>query len=180
MAGAFGAGICICRDRERRIAALLTFQRAFFWMAGEISYSRICLPEVLMEVGTRLRGGCGSGRRAPKEAPEGKDFGLGSALVRIGKRLEDGSGQDVQKVWQEEMTGLLAHTGLKERERELVLSFPEAVGFADGARQKEAVAEFAQSMHREAAAAQKQRKEEDKITMAFCAACGLTAVILLL
>lgn len=181
MAGALGTGVCICVDRKRRIEMLSILQRAFFWMAGEIAYSRISLPEVFTETGRRLQGGFGTGERKTLWAEEcRKDFGLGEILLRTGQRLQDGSGQDMQRVWQEEMSLFLPHTGLLEQEKAFVLSFAEAVGFQDGARQQEAVAEFSRRMQERALAAQKQRKEADKITMTFCMACGLMAVILLL
>lgn len=164
--GATGAGGCICTERACRIRQLEALARTFSLIAGEISYSRISLPEIFMETGEKLK--------------EPADFGIGPVLVRIGGRLFDGSGQDIREVWQEEMRMLLSETKLRVQEKELVLSFPDAVWFLDGLRQQTAVTEFARTLQEAAQQAGKRRREEDRITMAFCLACGFLAAILLL
>lgn len=166
VAGAAGTGFCICQDRRFRAEQLSALEKAFSLIAGEISYSRISLPEIFVETGEKLKGTSG--------------YGLGGRLVRIGRRLSDGSGQDMEKVWQEEMNAFLKKTKLNTAEKNLILSFPDAVWFVDGKRQETAVLEFAARMHEAAGLAQKRRKEEDKITMTFCLACSAMAAILLM
>lgn len=166
MAGAVGAGICICMDREGRVRQLRSLERAFEVMAGEISYSRISLPEVLKETGEKM----------PAQGFEA----IGAALCRIGDRLCDGSGQDVETVWKEEMEGFLKQTKLAGQEKELVLSFPSAVWFLDGPRQQAAVLAYAQGMREAACLAQKKKQEENRLTMALSLACGAFAAIMLL
>lgn len=165
LAGAAGAGLCICGERRLRMEQLRAFEKAFSLIAGEISYSRISLPEVLTETGEKM---CGP-----------TAFGLGEALIRIGRELSDGSGQDIKTVWKEEMSVFLKRTKLNEEEKSLILSFTEAVWFLDGPRQQAAVLEYAAQLRQAAETVQKRRSEEDKITMAFCIACSAMAVILL-
>lgn len=165
VAGAIGAGGCVCMERQCRIRQLEALARAFSLIAGEISYSRISLPEIFMETGEKLKG------------PE--DFGVGSILLQIGERLLDGSGQDMTVVWKEEMGNFLGETKLRAQEKNLVLSFPDAVWFLDGPRQQSAVAEFAQRLHKTARLAGEARKEEDRVTMAFCIAGSILTAILL-
>lgn len=166
LAGAAGTGLCICRERRLRAEQLSVLEKVFSQAAGEISYSRIPLPEIFAETGERLR-----------ETP---DFGLGEVLLRIGKRLRDGSGADMGRVWREEMDAFLKKTKLSAAEKGLILSFPEAVWFLDGKRQEAAVLEYAARMHEAAGLVQKRRREEDKITMAFCLALSAMAAILLM
>lgn len=166
MAGAVGTGICICRDRCSRVLQLKALERAFFLVAGEISYSRISLPEIFVEVGEKMY-----------KTEEGK---LGDCIYRIGERMQENRGQDIGTVWQEEMSGYLAGTKLEEQEKKLVLSFPEAVWFLDGPRQETAVNEFARELQARLAGAQQKRSQEDRMTMAFCLAAGIMAAILLL
>lgn len=164
--GTVGAGACICGERERRIQQLGSMERFFEAVAGEISYSRISLPEVLAEIGEKMLA---------------QDQGeIGKTVWKIGERLCDGSGQDVETVWKEEMGRFLQQTKLTKRERELVLCFPAAVCFLDGPRQQAAVLRFAQGMKEAAGLAQKKKQEENRLTMAVSLACGALAVIMLL
>lgn len=163
LAGAAGAGACLCLERKKRIAQLYLFTQVFGLMAGEIAYSRISLPEVFLEAGRRLEG----------------DQGLGEVLRRLGKRLCDGTGQDIRTVWEQELGEYLRRTHLKPEERERILSFPSAVQYLDGARQQEAVAAFSRVFSEKAQQAVQAQKEENKITMALSVACGALAAILL-
>lgn len=165
LAGAAGIGFCICQDRRLREEQLRTFERAFSLIAGEISYSRISLPQVLQETGEKM---CGPAA-----------FGLGEALVWVAVGLSDGSGQELGTVWRREMGAFLKKTKLDGEEKTLILSFPEAVCFLDGQRQQAAVLEFAAQLKQASEAVRQRRKEEDKITMAFCLACSAMAAILL-
>lgn len=179
VAGAVGAGIRVCMDRRRRIAQLTALEKAFSLIAGEISYSRACLPEILTETGQRLResfeGAVGFGGAVREDTA----FLLGNALGQVGRRLEDGSGQDMQRIWTEEMGEYLSRTAINRREKGLVLSFPDTVYFLDGLRQEAAVREFADRMGEAAASAKLSQKQENRITMAFCIALSLMAVIVL-
>lgn len=166
MAGAAGTGVCICMERGRRVQQLRSLERVFTVMAGEISYSRISLPEVLEETGEKMM--------AQSFEP------IGEVLCRMGGRLCDGSGQDIETVWTEEMEQFLRQTKLAKKEKEFVLSFPAAVWFLDGPRQQAAVLEFAQGMHEAAAMAQRKEQEENRLTMAVSLACGALAAIVLL
>lgn len=165
-AGAAGVGVCICRERGGRVAALKALENAFCLIAGEISYSRISLPEIFLEMGEKMYGA--EGRR------------LGRRLLMIGERLQEGRDQDIGRVWREEMSAYLEETELFAQEKALVLSFPEAVWFLDGQRQEAAVKEFAQQLCRRAEEAQQKCGAQDRMTMAFCLAAGVMAAILLL
>lgn len=165
-AGAAGAGMCICRDRRSRILQLKALEHAFTVIAGEISYSRISLPEIFWETGEKMYG------------TEGQR--LGRCLLKIAGRLGEGSGQDIRKVWQEEMGAYLSAAKLKEPEKLLVLSFPDAVWFLDGPRQEAAVAGFADEMEKRSGDAQQKCSQEDRMTMAFSLAAGMLTAILLL
>lgn len=153
-------------ERSCRIRQLEALTKVFSLIAGEISYSRISLPEIFMETGEKLMGAA--------------DFGVGSALIRIGQRLLGGSGQDIGIVWQDEMGNYLMGTRLRVQEKNLALSFPDAVWFLDGPRQQAAVMEFSQAFREMAQLAGQRRKEEDRVTMAFCLACSVLAAILLM
>ncbi|HJA30087.1 MAG: hypothetical protein DBX58_03005 [Clostridiales bacterium] len=163
MLGAVGAGGCICLERKNRIAQLSVFMQAFSMMAGEIAYSRISLPEVFSEVGSRME----------------ESDGLGEVFGRLGRRLCDGKGQDIRTIWGEEMGRYLLRTRLSAGEKEMILSFPSAVWYLDGQRQQAAVEAFAQRFMEEAKRARQAQKEENRITMAVSIACGAFAAILL-
>lgn len=165
-AGTAGAGLCICRDRRSRILQLTALGHAFSMIAGEISYSRISLPEIFREVGEKMYG-------AERQR-------LGRCLLEIAGRLQEGSGQDIRRVWQEEMGTYLSASKLEKPEKTLVLSFPDAVWFLDGPRQEAAVIGFADELQKRAEEAQQRRSQEDRMTMAFYLATGAMAAILLL
>lgn len=165
LGGALGVGICICSDRRSRVSQLKQLARAFYLIAGEISYSRISLPEIFLEVGEKMDAASGQGP--------------GSCLYRIGERLQEGGGQDIRTVWQEEMSAYLSQTKLKELEMQLALSFPDAVWFLDGTRQEAAVNGFSQELQKAAQQAQLKRDSEDRMTLALCLSAGVMAAILL-
>lgn len=152
-------------ERRCRVRQLEALARTFSLIAGEISYSRISLPEIFAETGEKLKGP--------------GDFCVGTALSRIGQRLFDGSGQDMETVWKEEMGSFLGETRLRAQEKNLVLSFPDAVWFLDGPRQQAAVIEFSERLRETARLAGGAQKEEDRVTMAFCIAGSILAAILL-
>lgn len=160
--GAAGAGGCICLERGRRIGRLSVFVQAFSLMAGEIAYSRISLPEVFLELGSRL-----------------DDASLGEVFSGMGSRLCDGSGQDIRTIWGEEIGNYLRRTELTPGEKELILSFPSSVCYLDGGRQQAAVEAFSQRFLEEARRAGQTQREENRITMAVSVACGALAAILL-
>lgn len=165
LTGALGVGICICSDRRSRVAQLEALECAFGLIAGEISYSRISLPEIFLEVGEKMN------------APSGME--PGSSLYRIGGRLQEGGGQDIRTVWQEEMNAYLSQTKLKEPEKKLALSFPDAVWFLDGTRQEAAVNRFSQEFYKSVEEAQQRCKSEERMTLALCLSAGVMAAILL-
>lgn len=164
--GMAGAGMCICMERDLRVRQLKGLGQVFEMVAGEISYSCISLPEVLTEIGRKLS--------------EVGTEEVGAVLYRAGVRLCDGSGQDVETVWTEEMEPFLGQTKLEKQEKELVLSFPAAVWFLDGPRQQTAVLSFAHKLQEAALLAQEKERETNRLTMAASLAGGVFAAIMLL
>ena len=119
--------------------------------AGEIGYSRSFLPEIFAGTGRRLfRGG-------QKEAEA-----LGSVLLRVGERMLDEKGQPVETIWEEEMGAFLKTLFLTEQEKQEVLSFPDAVCYLDGERQKRAVERFAADFSERAKDARQKAGQEKK------------------
>ena len=78
------------------------------------------------------------------------------------------------------MSAYMERSLLRREERELVLSFPEAVSFPDPQRQRAAVEAFAAAMERAEEAARKKETEENRMTMAVCLAGGALAGLLFL
>ena len=172
--GAAGAGQCICRDKKEKVRQLFLLAETFSMVAGEIAYSRISLPEVLMEVGEKRK--TAAGAASEKEQVTAK---LGEALFAAGSRMCDGSGRDFSEVWQEAMGQFVQYTGLDPGERELLLSFPACVWYRDGSRQQAAVALFSEKLQEAAEAAAQKERENGRVTMAVSLACGTLAAILL-
>ncbi len=164
LAGSAGAGVCICRERQQRIRQLTLFSRVFTLIAGEVGYGRIPMPGIFLEVSGKL---------------EAQPDALGEMLFRVGQRLEDGSGQGLDRIWREELEPFLSQTGLREPEKERILSFPHAVWYPDGQRQQEAVVAFAKEMEETAQTARLALREENRMTMALSLAAGALAAILL-
>lgn len=163
--GSGGAGFCICMERKQRLEQLALFSRAFALIAGEVSYSRSCLPEIFRETAQKMedRASCP----------------LKETFEMIGTRLEDGGGPDMETVWREEMQRCLAATKLRRQEKEQILSFSKAVWYPDGERQQTAVLSFVESMEQAFLGAKQTEREANRITMALCLAAGcLTAILL--
>lgn len=162
MAGAIGTGICLCMERRTRSRQLKELGRAFSLTAGEVSYSKIAISRVLIEVGRRLQGE------------------LGVAFGRAGMRLEDGMGIEIGEIWKEELGEYLRCSKLRKEERALVLSFPEQVWFLDPNRQEAALSSFAQQFKERAIKVEEENSRQEKTTVVVCASVGILAVILLL
>lgn len=166
--GSVGAGYCFCREKSARARQLFLLGRMFELAAGEIGYSRSFLPEIFAGTGRRLfRGG-------QKEAEA-----LGSVLLRVGERMLDEKGQPVETIWEEEMGAFLKTLFLTEQEKQEVLSFPDAVCYLDGERQKQAVERFAADFSERAKDARQKAGQEKKTVMAVSMACGMMAALLL-
>lgn len=167
IAGSVGAGYCLCREKSQRAAQLFLLGRMFEMAAGEIGYSRSFLPEIFSQTGRRL---C----RAQQEAAEE----LGNALTRAGLRMLDEKGQPVETIWAEEVGTFLKTLFLTADERREVLSFPDAVCYLDGERQKQAVERFAAAFLERAKEASQKAVQEKRTVMAVSTACGMLAALL--
>ncbi len=163
-AGTAGTGMRICLDRKARIAQLARLGQMFGRIAGEVSYSRTGISEILEELGEKMK--------------RSGDFSLGGTLEAIGRELRNGGG--LTELWREKMSAYMERSLLRREEKELVLSFPETVDFPDAQRQRTAVEAFAGAMDREKEAARKKEAEENRMTMAVCLAGGILAGLLLL
>lgn len=163
-AGTAGAGVRICMDRRLRVRQLTRLGQMFGRIAGEVSYSRAGMPEILAELGRAME--------------RNGETSLGTALEEIGTGLQNGGG--LPGLWREKMGAYMGRSLLRREERELVLSFPEAVSFPDPQRQRAAVEAFAAAMERAEEAARKKETEENRMTMAVCLAGGALAGLLFL
>ena len=166
LVGSAGAGMCVCRERKQRLHQMSLFAGVFEQIAVEMGYSRISLPEIFLELSEKMDGG-----------PDGK---LGETLGRIGRRMEDGRGQGVEKLWQEEIGAYLEDVRIPKPQREKILIFPRAVWYPDGQRQQAAVLAFSEEMEQAVQDARRRRREEDRVTMALGVAAGCLLAILLL
>lgn len=166
--GSIGAGYCLCREKSERAAQLFLLGRMFEMTAGEIGYSRSFLPDIFSETGRRL------GR-----AQKGASAELGSVLIRAGERMLDEKGQPVETIWKEEMGIFLKKLLLTADEEREVLSFPDAVCYLDGERQKQAIERFAVIFRERAEEALKKAGQEKRTVMAVSAACGMLTALLL-
>ena len=132
--GCAGFGWCICRDMESRIRQLGMLARAFDMLESEVSYSRATLPEGLERVGRKLGGG------------------LGNCLAGIGTGVRrgqgNGPGMTFDAVWTEKIPVWLRETCLDRREKELLISFPEYTGYADGKMQAQNLERFGREMRK--------------------------------
>lgn len=164
MAGAAGCGLCICRERCERTRQLRMLEHIFEMAAGEIGYSRISLPEVLLQTAQK----------------QSADPVFNACLIRTAHRLCDGCGQDMDRIWREEMEGWIQNSALLKEEKELLFSFPERIWYLDGGRQQAAVADFSNQMGQAAGQAQKKEREENKVTMLVSTACGIFTALMLL
>lgn len=168
VAGSIGAGVCLCREKSERASQLFLLGRMFEMAAGEIGYSRSFLPEVFSETGRRL------GRLQKGISEE-----LGGILIRLGERMLDEKGQAVEKIWEEEMGAFLKKLLLTAEEKQEVLSFPAAVCYLDGERQKQAVERFGAAFLERSGEAFQKAGQEKRTVMAVSTACGLLAALLL-
>ena len=164
LTGAAGSGLCICRERCERTRQLKMLEQIFEIAAGEIGYSRISLPEVLLQT-------------AQKQSSDPK---FNASLIRIAHRLCDGCGQDMDRIWREELDSWVKNSALLKEEKELLFSFPERIWYLDGGRQQAAVVDFSNQMGQAAGQALKKERDENKVTMLVSTACGIFTALLLL
>ena len=126
-----------------------------------MGYSRSSLPDGLLRVGGRLEGA------------------LGDCLHRIAFRVRAEPGITLREAWEELMPEYLHETFLNEKEKALVMTFPEYTGFVDGKMQLAALEQFAGEMGQAKEAAQKAAADGKKTILSISTAGGLLLAILL-
>ena len=161
IAGCAGSGWCIWRDLERRAGELKLLERTFIMLGSEVGYSRSSLPDGLLRVGGRLEGA------------------LGDCLHRIASRVRAEPGITLREAWEELMPEYLHETCLNEKEKALVMTFPEYTGFVDGKMQLAALEQFAGEVGQAKEAAQKAAADGKKTILSISTAGGLLLAILL-
>lgn len=161
IAGCAGFGWCIWRDLERRAEQLKLLERIFVMLESEVGYSRLSLPDGLLRTAGRMEGT------------------LGECLKRIGRQAGGGSGITLEKAWRENMREYLKQTCLGEKDRELVMAFPEYTGFADGKMQLAALEQFIGEMGQAQETARREAENGKRAILSVCTACGLLMAILL-
>lgn len=160
--GTTGTALCILNRRQQQIYQLKRLAYGFELLAGEISYSRASLPEGLYRAGEKL------------EEP------FHTFFINVSERIMDQEGSTFSALWQEEAEKLAEELFLEKREKEQLLSFPDAVWFLDGSMQKEAAERFAQDFLEKADALEKKEKEQRKMVLGLGIVSGLLTVVLLI
>ena len=161
IAGSTGFGFCIWRDLDKRAAQLKLLERTFIMLASEAGYSRLPLPDGLLRIGGRLEGA------------------LVESLRRVGLRVRAEPGVTLKEAWRELMPQYLAQTCLEEKEKRLVLTFPEYTGFSDGNMQLTALEQFSGELGQAAKTARQDADNGKKTILSVSAAGGLLLAILL-
>lgn len=161
IAGCAGFGWCICRDMERRAVQLRLLERVFILLKSEVGYSRSALPDGLLRVGGKMGGE------------------LGETLRSIADAVRAQPGVTLKEAWSEKMPDFLRETCLQEKERALVLSFPEYTGFVDGRMQLTALEQFAEEMRNAHDTAVQTAESGKKAILSVSMAGGLLLAILL-
>lgn len=156
----------MCRQMRGQTEQLFLLGSLFEELAGEIGYSRACLPELLQSSGRRLL-----------ETPSG--ITLGEALLRVSGRMEEERGQCLEEIWEEEMGRFLESGRLSPEKRRWLLRFPDLLGYPDGGRQQESVERLAQRFCRAGEELRQRSERESRAILAVSAACGLLTVVLL-
>jgi len=162
VAGAAGIGVCLCQEYRYRAGELFLLEKAFWLAAGEVSYARTGIPQLFRAVGERLNGA------------------LGNVFCDMSRLLEDGSGQSLDKIWRQKMEPYLHMTHLNNEEIRYILAFPEAIGFLDGERQREAMERYAKEMGRLGEEVRSQLAQKQRSIMAMAVSGGIMAAVLLL
>ena len=104
---------------------------------------------------------------------------LGESLRRVGLRVRAEPGVTLKEAWRELMPQYLAQTCLEEKEKRLVLTFPEYTGFSDGNMQLTALEQFSGELGQAAKTARQEADNGKKTILSVSAAGGLLLAILL-
>ena len=161
IAGSAGFGWCVWRDMVRRAGQLKLLERAFIMLESEVGYSRSSLPDGLLRVGGRMGGT------------------FGECLHDIAAEVRAEAGSTLKEAWNGRMPDYLKKTCLSEREKALVMAFPEYTGFVDGRMQLTALEQFAGEMGQAEEAARQVAANGKKAVLSISTAVGLLAAILL-
>ena len=98
---------------EKRLAALEQAEKMLQLLAGELRCSYIPFPQAFRQVAERL-------------APPWKDF-----LEGLSNRLEQMSGERLQRVWEDGVDGLPEGCGLRGEDRRELASLGKELGYLD-------------------------------------------------
>ena len=134
---------------------------AFSILESEVNYSRTTLPEGLERTGLKVGGR------------------FGTCLCEISSQMRGGSGILFSAAWDQRIGIWLKETCLREKERELLLSFPGFTGFSDGQLQRLEIQRFGDELKCTERKAAEEEKERRKLIMSLSVMAGIFTAVLL-
>lgn len=161
MTGATGVAWSWCREQKERLETLKSIRQIYEYLQTEMDYAKAALPEICRRL---------SGRPTP--------FRL--AFEEIYKEIDKNNGCCFEEIWQKYMGESLQQLPLKEKEREILLGFPECLGFRDGKGQAGGIEKYIEEASSYSRELEEELKNKNKIAMCLGVMGGMMAVILLL
>lgn len=160
--GTSGFAFCLCREQKSRLRLLKDMKYMYQLLQNEIRYTGLPLPEIFKSIAEKL-----------------KDP-LGSALIRVSESMAWERGESFSRVWEEEMEKGLLGMPLTDRQKSLLLRFPESTGLSQAEGQAKVMQRQIEELDRWIAQLEQEEKSKNKVIMSLGIAAGIFLSILLL
>ena len=124
LCGSTGIACCFCREYGKRLNEMKNMKKIYQMFQTEVSYSKAVIPEACERIAGKL------------EEP------LKSAFLKISEQMNQQTGVEFATVWRQEIQKGLADSLLTGRDQEILLRFPECMGYLEGQAQADAMEQF--------------------------------------
>lgn len=162
LTGAVGYAYSLCREKRMQIKQLLQIQYFYRLLQGEILYSGLPLPDILLLVAESV------------EEP------FGSAFSEIGRNVTLQQEESFDSVWKQYLKKALSESRLSRRQKESILRLPESLQLCDRQGQAKALQRQIEEMDKMIRPLEEEARNKNKVIMSLGIAAGVFLTILLL
>lgn len=160
LAGSTGIAMIYCHEHNERLRYLKLMREIFAYIQNEMAYLKAAMPEICFNLSRR-------------------DIAFGEVFLAIYQESELNNGCYFNEIWARNFRERLKKAPLKDKEKDMLLFFPESLIFRDSGGQAEGVEKYIDEATDYIDETAAQIKNKNKVTMCLGIMAGLMAVIIL-
>lgn len=162
MVGSVGFAATLCTEQRKKLLLLVQLRKMFVLIQEDIRYSGLPLPLIIEKTAKKIK------------EPFRK------ALTKISKEIVTNGGEMLCEVWEKEMKNIFKELAFSKKQQELLLEFPDSLGFWEREGQAKALTFYIEESDKWISQMEKEEKNKNKVIMSLGAATGILLSVLLL